>query len=248
MGRYVLNQSFETIEKYFGRPLVNVEVTANYSIKDLKKSFPDFPSDGEFKITFVNGKAQRIAVSPELPAKSLFEYIFGYAAPAEIIVEEYRITGGYTAILCLGDGIGARIELTGAGGLANSTTLFYDAEFVRPYDVLSGQFVAYNTQLTENIAGSVKEAEYPWLSQRKVTDTDLINADWLKLYVMKTSIYARKGLIFRNPLAKAIFTKQSWYRPTYRSHEFAARLNNLVNAVEKYNFDFITRAESKLSR
>ena len=248
MGRYVLNQSFGTIEGYFGKPLVDLEVTANYPIKGLQKLVPSFPADGKFEITFVNGKAQRISVHPEVPAKLLFEYIFGYQAPAEILVERDIITGGDTSIICLGDGIGAEIWLTGAGGLINSTTLYYDEEFVRPYDVLIMQVIAYNYQLTDNIAGSVKEAEYPWLSQRKVTETDLVNADWLKLYVMKTSIYARKRLIFRNPLAKAIFEKQPWYRPTYRTHEFVAQPNNLLNVVEKYNFDFITRSESKLRR
>ncbi|MBD1936792.1 YARHG domain-containing protein [Microcoleus sp. FACHB-68] len=241
MGRYVLNQSFGTIEGYFGKPLVDREVIVNYPIKGLQKFFPDFPADGEFRIAFVNGKAQRIEVAPELPPKLLFEYIFGYPAPVEIIFVEWIITGGHQTTICLGDGIRAEIMLTGAGGVANYTNLYYDEEFVRPYDVLRGQTIVYNSQWTDYLAASVKEAEYPWLSQRQVTEKDLIDTDWVKRYVMKTSIYARKGLIFCHPLAKAIFTKQQWYRPIYRTHEFGARLNNLLNAVEKYNFNFLSR-------
>lgn len=89
-GRYVLNQTPEIINRYFGQPLNQVTYTLNYPTADLRRLFPDFPKNGEFKITFANNKVQHIELEPNVaggeatfsydPAK-FFEYIFGYQPP-----------------------------------------------------------------------------------------------------------------------------------------------------------------------
>lgn len=105
-GRYVLNQSFETIEQYFGPHLTEtiqqreneVWTERYYSNAGLRRALPTFPQNFKLKVVFVDGRAQWIvitsAIAPEMPstedpewaslnyneaaASNFFQYVFQY--------------------------------------------------------------------------------------------------------------------------------------------------------------------------
>ncbi|HIK16462.1 MAG TPA: hypothetical protein IGS53_14435 [Leptolyngbyaceae cyanobacterium M33_DOE_097] len=134
-GRYVLNQSFSTIERYFGRHLTEskrqqgneVLTERTYSNTRLRRMIPNLPANAKFKVIFVNGKAQWIALVPatgagipvedkawqafvydRATAFNFFEYIFGYRPPTYTPVPGYYgggHEGFYDNRICLGDGI-----------------------------------------------------------------------------------------------------------------------------------------------
>jgi hypothetical protein len=110
-GRYVLNQTSETIQRYFGQPVNDVRY---YSTKDLERMFPDIPKPSTLKITFANNKAQRIELEPtesgtQAPSRfdpvQFFEYIFGYKPPIYKVIAERGGEGFKSYDICLGDGV-----------------------------------------------------------------------------------------------------------------------------------------------
>lgn len=135
-GRYVLNQTPETIQRYFGQPVNQV---IYYSTKDLERMFPDFPKPSTFKIVFANNKAQRIEIEPDPaggqrgssfdPAK-LFEYIFGYKPPIKKVIKESGGDGFRTYEVCLGDGVATFYSIAPPGLYM---TLYYNTACEPPY-------------------------------------------------------------------------------------------------------------------
>ncbi len=110
-GRYVLNQTPETIQRYFGQPLNEVRY---YSTTDLERRFPDFPTPSTLKIVFANNKAQRIELEPTHPGTQgnsdynpvkFFEYIFGYKPPIYKVIANRGGEGFKAYDICLGDGV-----------------------------------------------------------------------------------------------------------------------------------------------
>lgn len=128
-GRYVLNQSPQTIQSYFGLPIGqperrrdekgNTVMTYNYSLSGIRKVFPKFPKQGRFYISFINNRAQTIGLEPnasetesfdysQAAATKFYNYIFGYRPP---IWKEYPnfYGGGHEGFgeskYCLGDGV-----------------------------------------------------------------------------------------------------------------------------------------------
>ncbi|HEY9669993.1 MAG TPA: hypothetical protein V6D11_00930 [Waterburya sp.] len=117
-GRYVLNQSPKTIETYFAKPIADIKYTASYSTSGLHRLFPDFPQDGEFKITFVNNQSQEIRLEPHSTedkqfsynkdkAAKFFAYIFGYNPSIwKDITPPFSGGEGFkNYTFCLGDGV-----------------------------------------------------------------------------------------------------------------------------------------------
>lgn len=133
-GRYVLNQTPQTIQRYFGRPWAwltsNERVTYTYSPAGIRRLFPNFSEYGTFKITFVNNHAASISIDDfsysfvynKAEAKKFFNYIFGYNPPTwklissqgvEILERKY----------CLGDGVANDVSV---GDLSLVSVLYYD--------------------------------------------------------------------------------------------------------------------------
>lgn len=120
-GRYVLNQTPQTIQRYFGRPL-KIETSATnptqktyfYSTLPIRRLFPSFPVQGQFGMTYVNDRVKTIWLSPRTPEngnfsynpKAFFNYIFGYQPP---IFKQLQVSGGHEGFAdykaCLGDGV-----------------------------------------------------------------------------------------------------------------------------------------------
>ncbi|MBM0745234.1 hypothetical protein JOY44_27565 (plasmid) [Phormidium sp. CLA17] len=154
-GRYVLNQTPQTIERYFGRywtRLTRTEngvkrVTYTYSPRGLQRIFPNTRVD-RFAITFVENRSQSISVaitgSPDelsftynrADSSRLYEYIFGYRPPIRQQLSS-RFTGNTTIYDyedCLGDGIATRYTLGGAAQfLLSGAELRYNERCEPPY-------------------------------------------------------------------------------------------------------------------
>lgn len=135
-GRYVLNQTPETTQRYFGQPVNQV---VYYSTKDLQQRFPDFPKQGTFKIVFANNKAQRIELEPnqagsegnfEYDPVKFFEYIFGYQPPINKVIAQSGGEGFKTYEICLGDGVATSHTIAPGGTFI---TLYYKKACEPPY-------------------------------------------------------------------------------------------------------------------
>jgi len=142
-GRYVLNQTPETINRYFGQPLNQITYTLNYPTTDLRRLFPGLSKESKFSITFVNNKVNYIELelNPNMtgsvrfnyePAK-FFEYIFGYkpSIMKETNHPNYDQQGAYYHELCLGDGAATSYTTTVPGDLF--IKLYYNKACEPPY-------------------------------------------------------------------------------------------------------------------
>jgi hypothetical protein len=120
-GRYVLNQTPQTIRGAFGSPLSIETFPANpnvksytYSSTEIRRIFPDFPWQGRFGMTYENDRVTHVWLVPSsiAPAafnsfdpRKFFSYIFAYEPS---IWKELQRSGGggFTAYNgCLGDGV-----------------------------------------------------------------------------------------------------------------------------------------------
>lgn len=153
-GRYVLNQSPQTIERYFGRYWTRLTLTENgvtrvtytYSPAGLRRVFPNSQIN-RFAITFVENRSQQISADiDERPngftfdraaAFRLYEYIFGYRPPVWQLLSS-RPTGNETIHddeYCLGDGVVTAFTVGGADQnvFGSTFTLRYDTRCESPY-------------------------------------------------------------------------------------------------------------------
>ncbi len=145
-GRYVLNQTPQTIQRYFGKPLkIEASNGSNqqvytYSINQLRRVLPNLPKGATFGMTFVNNRVSAIWLSanatppnesfsfgqPE--AFKLYRYIFGYNPPLWKEIELPLGGGGHEGFLdhkfCLGDGVGTTFMTYMLG--EENIRLFYD--------------------------------------------------------------------------------------------------------------------------
>ena len=88
---------------------------------------------------------------------------------------------------------------------------------------------------TSNVAWGT---EYDFLSTRYITYDDISGYDKGQIRVLKNSIYARHGRIFKDKALREYFNSQSWYRGT-RSEIPAKEFNKFENA----NIAFLKKYE-----
>jgi hypothetical protein len=132
----VINQPFATIERYFGPHLTEttypqgeeVWTERTYANAGLRRALPTLPAKAEFKIIFVDGRAQWILLNSapgqsmpdpsdrewqaftydQTAAFNFFEYVFGYRPTTYTPVPGFY-GGGHEGFfehaICLGDGI-----------------------------------------------------------------------------------------------------------------------------------------------
>ena len=79
---------------------------------------------------------------------------------------------------------------------------------------------------------------YDWLSTQYITENDLYNLDLNDLRILRNSIYARHGRLFKDANLRRFFNSQPWYNG-YRNEIPAGELNK----YEKYNIQFIQNYE-----
>ncbi len=84
--------------------------------------------------------------------------------------------------------------------------------------------------------------DFSWLSQRHVSELDLVGKTAWQLDLMRNSIFARHGRRFRNSELQAYFNQQSWYRPIYMPDEFPSQL---LSSIEMRNAEFILEFQNR---
>lgn len=91
---------------------------------------------------------------------------------------------------------------------------------------------------TTRSSGTAWGTQYDWLSQKYATYNDIAGYDKGQLRVLRNSIYARHGRIFKDASLRSYFNSQPWYNG-WRSEVPASELNKF----EKYNISFIQKYE-----
>ncbi|MER3436130.1 MAG: hypothetical protein C4288_22895 [Leptolyngbya sp. ERB_1_1] len=185
MGRSIFDQTLSTIVAYWGLPQLQGEIptTLNFSTEALRQQFPDLPQSEIFQITFVDNQVKGLFAAPAIDAKRWFEFLFQYECPVQIQVDvSIDNTELCTTSICLGDGVGAYLEQQGNG--SSSILLYYDDDFVAPYDLLETQ--DYHPCWSDRPI----YADYSWLSDRQITEADVQGVDQRMLFIMYHSIYS----------------------------------------------------------
>ena len=150
-GRFVLDQTPQTINRYFDgyktRLTTNSGVTYTYAPAKFRRLFPKFPKSN-FSITFVNNKAKKITLNfngsfdtfqgdynyQQTDAAKFYNYIFGYQPP--LWQELSRHFGGETIYdyeYCLGDGVGNSFGRYGYKQFTDSASFYYDSRCEPPH-------------------------------------------------------------------------------------------------------------------
>lgn len=150
-GRYVLNQTPQTIERYFGRYLKkqtsDEKVIYTYAPKSFRRLFTQFPKSN-FSIIFVNNQAQSINLNfnsdfdkysgtynyNQESAAKFYKYIFGYQPPVwqELTAKFSGNETIYFYKYCLGDGVATSFERYGYKQFTDSATLAYNTRCESP--------------------------------------------------------------------------------------------------------------------
>ncbi len=87
--------------------------------------------------------------------------------------------------------------------------------------------------------------QYLWLAERPAISDDLDNKTALELDIMRNSIYARHGLIFKLAQLQPAFSEQPWYEGTDDKLE---NIQLKLNEQELKNDDFICNFQKKEHR
>ncbi|MFN6513924.1 MAG: protein kinase domain-containing protein [Nostoc sp. CreGUA01] len=85
---------------------------------------------------------------------------------------------------------------------------------------------------------------YFWLSQRRVSDTDLDGKSAFELDIMRNSIFASHGRRFDTPELQDYFNNQPWYLPKYSPKQFPVKL---LSRLEQQNVDYISKYQDRYS-
>lgn len=152
-GRYVLNQSPQTIKSYFGAPAKQIltaeGITYVYSPAGFRRLFPEY-SKSVFNVNFVNNRVKNIILETDFSKKSpdflndikvnfskFYNYIFGYE-PSVWKQLSSKFSGNETIYVyeyCLGDGVATQFSMGGANQnvLGGAQTFYYDTRCEPPY-------------------------------------------------------------------------------------------------------------------
>jgi len=153
-GRYVLNQTPQTIELYFGvyytKKTNGEQVTYTYAPKSFRRVFSQFPKS-DFSITFVKNQAKYITVNfngdfyqypgsynyDKAEATKFYNYIFGYQPPIwkELLAKFSGNETIYFYKYCLGDGVATSFDRYGYKQFTDSATLSYNNRCEPPYNL-----------------------------------------------------------------------------------------------------------------
>jgi serine/threonine-protein kinase len=78
--------------------------------------------------------------------------------------------------------------------------------------------------------------DFSWLSHRYVSEVDLAEKTPWQLDVMRNSIFARHGRLFKSSELQVYFNQQPWYQPIYMPDDFPSEL---ISPIEEKNTQFI---------
>ncbi len=81
--------------------------------------------------------------------------------------------------------------------------------------------------------------EYPVVSERKISTTEIAGCSKDDLKIMRNEIFARHGYIFKTNEMKSYFNKQKWYKGKYNN------VDNMLTDVEIHNIKVIQEVEKR---
>ena len=166
------------------------------------------------------------------------------SAPAGLLLGSVIQEGGYTNVRQQPSTSSAIVTKIRDGSPIYYTN--YNASWCAVYDN-SGRMLGYMhsskvmglDEGTPDEGGDVVYGtQYDWLSTRYATASDLAGYDLGQLRVLRNSIYARHGRMFRDANLRSYFNSQPWYNG-YRQEIPASELNQ----YEQYNIQFIQSRE-----
>jgi len=96
---------------------------------------------------------------------------------------------------------------------------------------------AEQTTPTGRATKASSDEDYAWLSQRRVTESDLRGKSKAELRILRNAIFARHGYKFKSADLMTYFKRFSWYHP--QSSDVSAQLSSL----EQSNVQFIKSYE-----
>lgn len=77
------------------------------------------------------------------------------------------------------------------------------------------------------------------LSTQRLNDSELSGYSKSELRILRNSIFARHGYIFKSEDLKEYFSKFEWYKPQF------SNVSHKLNSVEKENIRILKKAESQ---
>ena len=85
--------------------------------------------------------------------------------------------------------------------------------------------------------GTDSKNPYAWLKERLATENDLIGRTKEDIKIMRNTIFAMHGYIFKSQDVKEYFSKKSWYKPQKED------VNSELSAIENKNIQFLKSHE-----
>ena len=89
---------------------------------------------------------------------------------------------------------------------------------------------------TPSVPQVANSDDFSWLSHRYVLEVDLVGKTPWQLDVMRNSIFARHGRLFKSSELQSYFNQQPWYQPIYMPDDFPGEL---ISPIEEKNAQFI---------
>jgi tetratricopeptide (TPR) repeat protein len=91
-----------------------------------------------------------------------------------------------------------------------------------------------------------RAGNWPWTSQRQITEYDLQGLSLRDLELMRNEIYARHGWVFNRQDLRRYFESQPWYRP--RSPQANRQVEAEMRGLERRNVQIIRDLERRIKR
>lgn len=94
-----------------------------------------------------------------------------------------------------------------------------------------------NKESDKNEKNSDSQNPYAWLTERLATEDDLAGKTKSDIKIMRNTIFAMHGYIFKTQDMKEYFSKQSWYKPQKEN------VNSELSSIENQNIQFLKSHE-----
>lgn len=85
----------------------------------------------------------------------------------------------------------------------------------------------------------------PDLSEKAVSENELMNLNQTDLSIARNQIFARHGREFQDDFLDAVFRRKSWYQPEFSPEEFAGLEQQKLSEVEQANLKTIMKVEEQ---
>lgn len=89
------------------------------------------------------------------------------------------------------------------------------------------------------------EEYYPETATRLLRQEELWRYNQTDLSIARNEIFARHGRKYEDPFLNAVFSRKSWYQPTYSGEEFNAIQDSVLNNNEKKNLALLIQMEEE---